>query len=276
MNVRLLISAISIGCLSSCASSHNTTQTQTSDNGYYTPTRYDDAGSGGYVTTDGNDSRVQSSSSTSSYYDAYAYEDQSAASAFGGPDWGFGYASPWYNPYSFYSPFGMYSPFGLGLGYGLGYRSIAYNPYYGSGFYYPYYPGYGYYGAAYSSVGLAYAPAHINLLPYSNRVYSGTTVNSIARPTLTSRPITSTGFAANTRVSPVIHNGFNTNNRSSRVVNRSNSALQFNNNNNRFNNYTQRPNNVQQTRTFSPSSSGFGGGGGFSRGGSSGGGGRRF
>jgi hypothetical protein len=223
MNTRNILLAIFVGCLCSCSTSR---QSQTSDEVSYSNNKQDDAssqtGNGGYLTTDGNDSRVQTNnngSSTVDSYNDYAYGGYTPYSTFVDPYWGgaWGMGPALYNPYSvYYGMYGFYPTYGIGLSMGFGY---GINPLYYGGYYYPYYPGFGYYGgegiaSASPTGGLAYGVGRPATLAYNNSHFnsiSNSTVpvtnGTIGRPVVNSK--NSLASMVNTRQNMVRQSTYN-------------------------------------------------------------------
>jgi hypothetical protein len=257
MNMRLLALVVSIGCLSSCVPSRST--------------QNDD-----YITLDGNDSRVQST--TGSNYDDYVYANSNPSySAFASPDYGFGYGMGlgygygmgmgFYNPWG---PYGLYSPYTYdGFGWGpMGYAGGFYYPW----GYYPYYgAGRGYYGGS----RYAYLASNASVIQHNNF----RTVNRISgNPAIASRPIGTNRFSTLTtpanRLTLRTTNGYNSNDR---TATRSTYYRNANTNSQQPTRTYYRPAQTQTQSSPSPSrfsGGGFSGGGG-GRIGGGGGGGRR-
>ncbi|TDX00920.1 hypothetical protein [Dinghuibacter silviterrae] len=209
MKLRYLALAASIAVFTSCSS---TRKAQTTDDVYYSDgTEENSQSSGGYVTRDGQDDRVApyTTYGAASNYNDYAY---SPFDTYIDPYWGAGFGmSPWYSPYS-------YGMFGIGFGFGS-FCSPFYNPYfypmpsYYGGFYYPYYPGFGYYTKTYvASTSVYTGGARINVLAYNTRHFNNvnttvptTGVTSLPRAaTVSGRVPTSlaAGSASTTRFQP--------------------------------------------------------------------------
>jgi hypothetical protein len=232
MKIPLLLVALSTVCFYSCSSSRTA---QSSENG----------GDNNYISYDGSDSRVQGSSSTvAANYDDYAYSSVSPYSAFDSYyGSGFGYDPMMYagafSPYGMGYGMGYGLGFGVGMGYGLGfgYGLRPYNHYGLPGYYYPYYPGFGYYGQVYSSSTLTYMPARVSIMGYNGRHFN--TINVTNSATAGSGVINnnhliatnSNNLVANRGNRLATNNGFNTNNRQSVTSSRyrnGNSAAQAN------------------------------------------------
>jgi hypothetical protein len=269
MYIRPLLLAISVGCLCSCSS---TRKSQTTDDVYYSSGKTDNASSqssdGGYIANDGTDSRVQSTTSTTTAdnYNEYAYGDgyspySTFISPYYGGAWGMG---PYgYSPYSMYG--GLYaSEFGYGYGFGMGLNYGMYPTYYG-GYYNPYYPGYGYYTKAYiGGGGLAYGPGQVSVLAYNNNHF-----NNINSTVPTTRSISGGTVVNNSNRFTSMLNGKPANHITAQSGNRQGVNTRTQNVNNSSNRTYYR----NSTNTTNGSSSLRGGGGGSFGGGRVGGGG---
>jgi hypothetical protein len=233
--------------ISSCSSSKKTTQTQSTDDMYYSTGTGKGSGSD-YVPASPNDQYVQMKAQDPdrwSYFDDYNAYDSYAYAA---PAYGMGYGMGYYPSYGLgYSPF--FGPsFGFGMGFGDPYllwnNYFMWNSWYNPYFYNPYYGG--------GALVVSHSPTAIysNLRPFNTTSYAnglahnnvaGTTSarNALYRPGMTS----TTAYNRNLSSNKSLNTGY-------RPAN-SNSFRSFN----------------QPTRSYSPS---FGGSGGF-RGGSIGG-----
>lgn len=253
MNTRFILLSLFVGCLCSCSSSH---QSQTTDEVSYSNSKDNGSsqvGDGGYLTTDGNDSRVQSnnnnSGSTVDSYNDYAYGGYQPYSTFIDPYWGggWGMGPALYNPYSvYYGMYGFYPSYGIGASLAFGYG--IYPPYYG-GYYYPYYPGFGYYGSegvgTASGVGNpAYNVGRPAALAYNNSHFTSVTNSTvphgiIGRPVVNSRNslasmvnirqniVRSSTYTSRGNVTNNLHGVPNTGTRTVRQVNTTNSQPSY-------------------------------------------------